>query len=385
MSNVRYRVNRLRLRFRDYGIAAVLGFSGVGMALAFFISPAAQAAPATIYVSNASNSHCLSTGPGTAISPYCTVQEGVNAASSGGTVEVENGTYAEQVTIGSTKNNLTLTGGGSSTTIKAPSTMTTSKAIIEISGATGVTVQDLTISGPGASGCDSLEYGVKVDNGAKATIDYNHITKIEDSPFSGCPNGVAILVGHASESTNGTVVINGNTIDNYQKDGVGVSNTGSSATITNNSITGVGPTAIIAQNGIEITDGAKASLSDNTVKNNQYSPQTVSATDILLYTPGTVTLKDNVTSKGDVDIYLQGVAKSSFTDNVATDATFKGIYADPTSTGNSFTDNAASGTKTGIGNYDMEDDSTGTGTLKTANTWHNNGCKTSLPAMLCLQ
>jgi hypothetical protein len=82
---------------------------------------------------------------------------------------------------------------------------------------------------------------------------------------------------------------------------------------------------------------------------------------------------------------LQGVTKSTFTDNVATDANMDGILAGATSTDNSFTDNAASGTKTGASNYDIEDDSAGSGTLGTANTWHDNGCKTSLPAMLCLQ
>jgi parallel beta-helix repeat protein len=343
----------------------------------------AEAAPSTIYVSKPPG--CSNSGPGTVSSPYCTVQEGVNAAASGDTVLVEKGTYTEQVLISSGKNSLTVTGAGSKTIIKAPATMTSPKAIVQISTATGVTLSNLTISGPGGGGCDSLEYGVRIDTAGQANITDDHITKIEDSPFSGCQNGVAIQVGRAADSTTGSATITNTTIDNYQKNGITVSNTGSSAKISDNNVTGVGPTAIIAQNGIEIATGATATINDNTVKNNIYSPKSVSSTGILLINSGVVSLNDNVANHNDTDIYSQGVLNSTFMDNVANNGTFNGIYLDPTSNGNTLTDNSAHGTSKGAGNYDMEDDSSGIKTLGTANTWHDNGCKTSLPAKLCKQ
>jgi hypothetical protein len=341
----------------------------------------AGASPHTLYVGK---SHCSDVGPGTSKVPYCTIQEAVTAASTGTDIEIGAGTYIEQVVIGSGKNNLTLDGHSwNDTVISAPGVLTSSKSIVQISTSTGVTIENLKISGPGGGACDSLEYGVRIVNGGQATILNDRITNITDSPLGGCQNGVAILVGHQSESTTGSAVINGDIITNYQKTGIEVSNTGSDATISNNTITGIGPTPIIAQNGIEIVDGATATLANNVVKANVYSPQTVASTGILLIDPGVVKLSGNTANSNDVNLYVVGMTNSLVTTNVTNSATYNGIYVDPTSTGNSFRNNSARGTTAGAGNFDMEDDSTGAGTAGTANTWQNNVCSTALPAGIC--
>jgi hypothetical protein len=46
-----------------------------------------------------------------------------------------------------------------------------------VSGARGVTILAVTITGPGGLACDSLRYGVRVDNGGSADILGNHITR----------------------------------------------------------------------------------------------------------------------------------------------------------------------------------------------------------------
>ena len=365
---------RLRVIITTLSTSVLIAGLTVGMA---------EAVPSTIYVSS---TNCSNSGPGTENSPYCTVQQGVSAAVTGDTVLIEKGTYTEQVLIGTGKDNLTVTGAGSKTIIKAPTTMTSPKAIVRISTSTGITLSNLTISGPGGGGCDSLEYGVRIDTAGQANITDDYITKIDDGPISCCQNGIAIQVGSAADTTTGKATITNTTIDKYQKDGISVSNTGSTASISDNNITGVGPTTIIAQNGIEIVYGATATISDNTVKNNAYTgTANAAASGILLFSSGVVSLNDNVANHSDENIYLYGVMNSSIKDNVANNGSYNGIYLDPTSRGNTLTDNSAHGTSKGAGNYDMEDDSTGSGTLGTANTWHDNGCKTSLPADLCKQ
>jgi hypothetical protein len=108
------------------------------------------------------------------------------------------GTYSEQVTVPAGKNRLTLESvKPQQAIIQAPATiaLVSPRAIVRVNGADETSIRDFTVTGPGPAGCDSIEYGVRVDTGGSAAIEGNHITKIEDTPFSGCQNGVAIQVG----------------------------------------------------------------------------------------------------------------------------------------------------------------------------------------------
>src|SRR5205814_2347274 len=127
---------------------------------------------------------------------YQTVQEAVDAAFTGDRINVCPGTYVEQVTIPAGKDNIQLRSVGHwQAVIQAPPMMTDPKAIVRVNGAHNVTILAFTITGPGGSGCNSLRYGVRVDETGSADILGNHITQIRDNPFSGCQNGVAVLVG----------------------------------------------------------------------------------------------------------------------------------------------------------------------------------------------
>lgn len=364
----------IRRLMRPLFAAAIVWFGMAGGLVAVGV----EAAGGSVQVSS---HNCSPTGANH--KPYCTVQEGVDAAGANGTVIIQPGTYVEQVKISSADHGLTIEGQGSRTVIKAPAVMTSPKAIVQVTGATGVTIQDLTVSGPGGSSCDSLEYGIRIDGGGEATIQDSRITKIEDNPFSGCQNGVAIQVGRSAESTTGSATIVDNVIDQYQKNGITVSGNGSHATIQDNRVIGAGPTAVNGQNGIQISSGATATLTDNTITKNIYTPQTVTATGILLFDAGTVQLTDNRSNQNDTGIYVTGVTNSTFTDNLTNQSSFNGIYVDTNATGNTFQSNSAHGTVSGPLNYDIEDDSTGSGTQGTANTWQSNSCKTSSPAGLC--
>lgn len=119
-----------------------------------------------------------------------------------------------------------------------------------------MTIRGFTITGPyydsGCIGALFTHYGVRVDGGGEATIRDNHITQIRDfnPAFAGCQDGVAVLVGRQFESQTGSADIDHNLIDSYQKNGPTIDNSGSSATIEDNTINGGGPSNIIARNGI---------------------------------------------------------------------------------------------------------------------------------------
>jgi parallel beta-helix repeat protein len=362
---------------------------------------------------------------------FSTIQAAVTAAHSNDTIQVDPGTYIEQVKIDDTghpRDNLKLDGSGqNSTFIKAPAVLTSPNAIVEVSGAQNVTINGFTITGPASSANSGGSlYGIRIDGGGSATITQNHITAIEDTPFDGVQEGIAIDVGRASEGQTGSATISYNTIDNYQKGGIVVSNTGSSAVIDHNVVVGAGPTALIAQNGIQISSGATAQVSNNDISGNVYTPQTVVSTGILLFNPGAVTLDHNTLSNNDVGIYSFGATGPDIDHNQVTGSTFDGIildtttgaqvshnttdnngfgdhtsnttgdggialfnstnntidhnesannkgdgiFADSASTGNVFDHNQLSGNS----NFDAEDQSTGSGTGGTGNTWsHNHG------------
>lgn len=233
------------------------------------------------------------------------IQEEVDHASSGDTVLATAGSWSEQVVI--TKD-LHLVGAGSSlSTISAPTSIPVAanpdSTVIKIAGAVSVEVTGFRVAGPGPSGCGSIGFGVFVRDGADAHIHHNRVTAIRDNPFSGCQNGVAIQVGRAALGTSGSANVHDNTIDDYQKNGVTVSGSGSSATITNNVVTGAGPTATIAQNGIQISSGATATITGNQVSGHSYTPFSYVSTGMLLYAAGTTNTSGNTIAQSQVGIY----------------------------------------------------------------------------------
>jgi parallel beta-helix repeat protein len=365
---------------------------------------------------------------------YATIQAAVTAASPGDKIKVCPGTYTEQVTILAGKNNLSLESEKPlQAVIQAPAVMTTPKAIVRVNGAQDVTIRQFTIQGPGGGGCDSLEYGVRVDGGGSATIEKNHITHIRDNPFSGCQNGIGVLIGIYRPSTSdfsvGNGVVKDNTIDDYQKGGIVSGNTGTSAVIEHNTVTGIGPTASIAQNGIQVNDGADANVKGNDVSGNMYSPQTYESVGILVIAPGNVDVANNDSHDNDAGIVVyEGTSTLHIDNNNARNSTWDGIEIGFNSdgvvvennkvwqnstgvdlwsstnnlirnnqalnndsngfwaegppyeaTGNTFQNNKASGN----GDYDCLDDTVGGGTAGTANFWLHDKGDTSQPAGLC--
>jgi hypothetical protein len=174
---------------------------------------------------------------------YATIQAAVNAASAGDKVKVCAGTYTEQVTVGAGKDGLSLESEQPlKAVIKAPAVMTSPKAIVYVNGAQNVGVRGFTITGPGSGACDSIEYGVLVDNGS-ATVEHNHITAIRDvdpasldtgTGHSGCQNGGGVRFGRQAAGTTGSGSIRDNAIDDYQKGGIIVDAVGSNATVEHN-------------------------------------------------------------------------------------------------------------------------------------------------------
>jgi hypothetical protein len=300
----------VRPRPRLITIAAV----AIAAPLAIGFAQSAHAAPATIVVDDdgqGSAADCNDATPA-----QSTVQGGVNTAVPTDIVLVCPGTYTEQVTIGQ---DLTLEGTDQAgVVIKAPASLVSSTCaptvgttIVDICGGAFVGLQSLTVSGPRSA--DQLDYGVLVTGGA--TIDASNVTiqDIRDDPFSGAQHGVALRIGSGPAGQVGHGTVDSVTVKRYQKTGLEVDGPGSDATLTNNVVHGVGPTPLIAQNGIQISRSAGATVSRNTVLSNECEAGTCGpdvATDslsagVLLFQPdaASTTVSANTIVGNDMGVY----------------------------------------------------------------------------------
>ncbi len=238
----------------------------------------AGAAPMTVYVNPAYTGAFGSTppGPGTAIGydAFPTIQAAVNAVAAGGTVNVAAGTYIEQVSIAKS---LTLTGAGAANTIiKAPTNTDLIpnslglEVLLDVSAGT-VTASGFAVSGPvfTSNACAAKFYGIYDRGGATLNLSNVTVSNIRNSnnAFLGCQQGLAIVYGSQTQVAHGT--IDHVTVTGYQKNGIAVSGAGTNVTVSNNTVTGDGPQTNIAQNGIEVLDGAVAAVTGNTVTANE--------------------------------------------------------------------------------------------------------------------
>jgi hypothetical protein len=232
---------------------------------------------------------------------YNSIQAAVTAADPGDKIKVCRGVYVEQVTIPAGKDNLTLFSAPDlQAVIQAPPVMLDPKAIVRVNGAQNVTIRHFTITGPGGTGCDSIRWGVRVDNYGSALITDNHITQIHDTPFSGCQNGIGVLIGRnrtdLGDVSPGSGTVVHNLIDHYQKGGVVVDNTGTrSAEVAYNEVAGEGPLPFPgpAQNGIQFSRAARGEVHHNKVSQNFYLPESDEATGILVFSDPVVRVHHN--------------------------------------------------------------------------------------------
>ncbi len=229
---------------------------------------------------------------------YPTIQSAVNDVTCS-TINVGPGTYNEQVTVA--RSNVTITGAGAGSTTIQPSIVTANTsslfsgspiaAIVLVDGATGVTVEDLTVDGSTAvpSGCAPTYVGIFYRAGSGAISD-THVTNIFNPAAPGCQGYLAIFVqsGNGGPGLNADVAIDGNTVDMYGKNGITANEAGTSVTVSNNIVTGRGPVGLgdAAQNGVQLGFGAHGKVTNNTISGNFYSPATVIACGVITVNAG---------------------------------------------------------------------------------------------------
>jgi hypothetical protein len=277
----------------------------------------------TEWVSNqvppGSNTGCASPG-------YSTITDAINAASTGDIIKVCAGTYDEQLVI---TTGVTLESSGAVTVVapSAPASPTScdgdggsqpNQDIVDICGAINVTITGFTFQGSWDPGvCYDSIYGVAVLGGASLTMSKSTVEDVGGNPQTdGCQGGVGIEVGLALTGTTsdpGTAKLTNDTVLNYQKNGITVDGGGSSASISGTTVTGTGPTTAIAQNGIQVSDGATAKITGGAVSGDECNDSAggcgsngftqVQSAGVLLFDAGKTTVTGTTVSASDIGVY----------------------------------------------------------------------------------
>ena len=259
-------------------IAAVLGLTILPAAA---IGAPPKTPPKTLWVSPAA----VSVTPGSCAKPgYNTIQSAINAAPAGATIRVCAGTYVEQLQITQA---VSLVGVGA-VTVQLPAVPANSTTACDTAPGTGgfqpnqdgvvvcttgvVNMTGLKINAawPSAT-CDDSLYGVLVAGGATLNLTSSSIVAAGAVPLNGCQGGVGIQVGMAwtTPVEVGHANLSNDSVSGYQKNGVTVDGAGSSANVARTAVTGIGPTTQIAQNGIQVSNGASARISSSTISGDE--------------------------------------------------------------------------------------------------------------------
>lgn len=306
------------------GVAGLLGLVGMGVLAA--APPASASGSPKLYVTStgtdASNNTCR-----LAAHPCATVVHALSVAPAGATIDVGAGTYqaplhiTQNVTIVGTNNS-----NGKPKSIIFPATTvadtdsnpenpdaSTIGALVDVTDGATADLSNLVINGStasfGLSGCAPNYVGLYYHN-ASGTVSNVDIQSADLPSAPGCQSGFGAYV--TTDSGPGSDVnFSGVKVANYQKNGITCRYAGTTCSVSDSTVTGVGPTNKIAQNGIEFAFGSSGSITGSTASGDVYTggtgggaglPGGNQATGILVYDEGPMSVTGNTVIDNDVDI-----------------------------------------------------------------------------------
>ncbi|MBN1205923.1 MAG: right-handed parallel beta-helix repeat-containing protein [Myxococcaceae bacterium] len=189
---------------------------------------------------------------------------------------------------------LTLDGAGRVLTAVDPVGGTFGGAILRNRGETAhvrnvkVRAQGLLTEGPCAAGSERLA-GIRL-LGASGSVVESEVSgisrnqRVADNPAGvpwGCQEGFAIEVRNPDASVAREVELLGNSVSGYQKAGLLLAGR-MQVHVASNTVTGAGPVGHIAQNGIQLSDGATGQVTGNQLTGHAYTGGSASGSGILV-------------------------------------------------------------------------------------------------------
>ncbi|MDD1769476.1 MAG: hypothetical protein LUO79_00145, partial [Methanomassiliicoccales archaeon] len=190
------------------------------------------------------------------------IQRGINAATPGDAIYVGNGNFTEEITV---DRSVTLIGMGADPTNIISPNPSVSGYIILVNNGASPTITGFNIMGP----ANGLVAGIRIVDGANATIVGNNITDIRHPVFDSDPNVFGVQIGDAGLFTYGTGHIILNNFVSCQGEAIRVDGLLSSADVISNVIVGDGTSVgnSMVQKGVHVLNGATAQILTNDISN----------------------------------------------------------------------------------------------------------------------
>jgi parallel beta-helix repeat protein len=341
------------------GGALIVGLTGAALAMA---GTTASASPGgSEYVNPAGSDSGSCRLPST---PCQTIAYALTVATPGTTIHAAAGSYPQQLII---TQNVTISGAGSSSTSIDPSTLPNSYVEsdtpgyvqypeIYVSPGVTATLKNFNVDGANAqpfveafgscaTSFDGIYYpdsngtisGVDVENinmGAGLFGCQSSLAVYVDAPSSVGPSaGPAVRTGRSllaanrsakrvsplavrpsrpaggrlisagPDATTAAVTMNDVVVTSYQKNGITCDDPGATCEIENSTVTGIGPTSLTAQNGVQGYDAGSLTLKGDFVTNNSYTGGYYGASGVLIYGGGAVSVKTTDASSNDLNVY----------------------------------------------------------------------------------
>jgi len=277
---------------------------------------------------------------------FTSIQAAVIAAPPGATILVCPGTYPEQVRI---SKRLTIrgirVGNENLASIIPPIAVantasfggTPIAAIVLVERTSSVTLDNLTVDGASnvIGGCAPSLVGIYYRNASGRILNaaVKNIRLFPDA-LLGCQGGLGIYAQSGDEPgvpRRARLEVLNSSVHDYQKNGITADAAGTELTAVGNAVTGLGPTPAIAQNGVQVSRGAKGRLEGNSVINHIYSLCTTAncaavSTNILTFETSLVRIFKNNLGKSQVNVYLEG-SNNDVTGNTIFDTdVFDGVF-----------------------------------------------------------
>lgn len=302
------------------------------------------------------------------IATFTTIQDAVDAASANFTIRVGAGTYREQVLVDGI-DGLTIKTMADAVIEMPDSPLFTHfaagdggardrAAVVTVRDSSDVTIEGFIIYGRGLG--EAMPGGTNPDFegvlffDASGVVTENTVTGIRDAlNGDGTPKGAQrgnAIVAINDDGAARPVAITGNTIEDFQKNGVVASGAGLTATIADNTVTGSGflpASTAIAQNGIQLSGGAGGVVDGNTVSELGLQRSDAVATYILIFSAADgVEVTNNMINgvedpAGTAGIYVLDADSAVVTGNeiesILFGVTFSNGFDGPTATDNVFT------------------------------------------------
>ena len=297
--------------------------------MALLLVSAASASAKSLWVSSTGT---ISSPGKSCVNPgYNSIQAAIKESTPGATIHVCPGTYTEQLTIKhAVKLKATSTAGSAKVVLPATVANATTECDTKIgggyqpnqdeisictSGVVNITGLAIEAQWPEGTCYDSM-YGIFVGEGLLVATD-DTINGAGAVTINGCQGGVGIEVGTArsTPSEEGHATLKGVTVSGYKKNGITVEGAGSTIAVTSSTVTGAGPTAAIAQNGIQISYGSTGSIKSSTISGDEYTPEDES-TGVLFYDAGSAgsTVTSSAINGNDLGLYYEAESPTNSTE-----------------------------------------------------------------------